>query len=139
MADTPKKPASPPVCQDRPRHHLGHTRTSLHADHALLTPDSFVRTTLPGMKKATAIVHTAPPMGAAFTQRVEIAGLKVLAIAHFHGEAEPLGQALEEWIEADKELARADPARTEFEDQYRYARSIWPQRLQKHRVEYVRV
>jgi (S)-ureidoglycine aminohydrolase len=68
MADTPKKPASPLVCQDRPRHHLGHTRTSLHADHALLTPDSFVRTTLPGMKKATAIVHTAPPMGAAFTQ-----------------------------------------------------------------------
>jgi len=34
----------------------------------LLTPDTFVRTTLPGMKKAAAIVHTGPAMGAGFTE-----------------------------------------------------------------------
>ena len=67
MAHTPEKPAFAPG-KDGTKHHLGHTRTSLHADHALLTPDSFVRAPLPGMKNATAIVHTAPAMGAAFTQ-----------------------------------------------------------------------
>lgn len=48
--------------------HLGHTRTSYRSDHALLTPDTFVRAGLPGMTGAVAIVHAAPPMGAAFTQ-----------------------------------------------------------------------
>ncbi|HTD23063.1 MAG TPA: (S)-ureidoglycine aminohydrolase [Terriglobales bacterium] len=47
---------------------LGHTRSSQKADHALLTPDTFVRTPLPGMKNATAIIHAAPAMGAAFTE-----------------------------------------------------------------------
>ncbi len=47
---------------------LGHTRSSQQADHALLTPDTFVRTPLPGMKNATAIVHAAPALGAAFTE-----------------------------------------------------------------------
>ena len=46
---------------------LGQTRSTRKADHALLTPDTFVRAALPGMKNATAIVHTAPAMGAAFT------------------------------------------------------------------------
>src|SRR6266851_2650038 len=49
-------------------HWLGQTRSSVQGDHALLTPDSFVRAALPGMRKTTAIVHTAPAMGAAFTQ-----------------------------------------------------------------------
>ncbi len=49
-------------------HHLGSSRTSNQRDHALLTPDSFVRAPLPGMSGATAIVHAAPPLGAAFTQ-----------------------------------------------------------------------
>ncbi len=47
---------------------LGHTHSSQQADHILLTPDTFVRTPLPGMKNATAIVHAAPVMGAAFTE-----------------------------------------------------------------------
>jgi (S)-ureidoglycine aminohydrolase len=47
---------------------LGETRTSYQRDHALLTPDSFIRAPLPGMKGATAIVHAAPATGAAFTQ-----------------------------------------------------------------------
>ena len=37
-------------------------------NHLLLTPDTFVRTPLPGMKACTAIVHAGPAIGAEFTQ-----------------------------------------------------------------------
>src|SRR5215471_17449716 len=47
---------------------LGYTRSSRQADHILLTPDTFVRAPLPGMRNATAIVHAGPAIGAAFTQ-----------------------------------------------------------------------
>ena len=53
---------------DNPLHHLGQTRSSHQRNHLLLTPDSFVRTVLPGMSKAAAIVHISPALGAAFTQ-----------------------------------------------------------------------
>ena len=49
-------------------HHLGETRSASHRNYALLTPETFVRAPLPGMSRATAIVHTSPAMGAAFTQ-----------------------------------------------------------------------
>lgn len=49
-------------------HHLGQTRSAHRADHMLQTPDTFIRAPLPGMQKATAIVHAAPAMGAQFTQ-----------------------------------------------------------------------
>ena len=49
-------------------HHLGQTRGALRPDHLLHTPDTFVRTVLPGMRNAAAIVHTAPAAGARFTQ-----------------------------------------------------------------------
>lgn len=49
-------------------HNLGHTRSSRKHDHLFLTPDSFVRTTLPGMKACLAIVHASPAIGARFTQ-----------------------------------------------------------------------
>ena len=49
-------------------HHLGQTRSAHRADHLLQTPDTFVRAPLPGMQKATAIVHAAPAIGARFTQ-----------------------------------------------------------------------
>jgi (S)-ureidoglycine aminohydrolase len=49
-------------------HHLGQTRSSRQFDHMLLTPDTFVRAPLPGMRNATAIVHASPAMGARFTQ-----------------------------------------------------------------------
>ena len=49
-------------------HHLGQTRSAHRADHILQTPDTFVRAPLPGMQKATAIVHAAPAIGARFTQ-----------------------------------------------------------------------
>jgi (S)-ureidoglycine aminohydrolase len=48
--------------------HLGHTRSALARGHLLQTPDTFVRTPLPGMRGATAIVHIAPAAGARFTQ-----------------------------------------------------------------------
>jgi (S)-ureidoglycine aminohydrolase len=49
-------------------HNLGQTRSSQQRNHLLLTPDTFVRTTLPGMKNASAVVHIGPALGAAFTE-----------------------------------------------------------------------
>jgi (S)-ureidoglycine aminohydrolase len=49
-------------------HNLGQTRGAQRSNHLLLTPDTFVRTTLPGMKACSAIVHVSPAMGAGFTQ-----------------------------------------------------------------------
>jgi len=48
--------------------HLGQTRSRHQRNHVLLTPDTFVRTALPGMKACAAIVHAGPAMGAAFTE-----------------------------------------------------------------------
>jgi (S)-ureidoglycine aminohydrolase len=48
--------------------HLGYTRSARRSDHLLLTPDTFIRAPLPGMEKATAIVHASPAIGAAFVQ-----------------------------------------------------------------------
>lgn len=49
-------------------HNLGHTRSANRRDHLLLTPDTFVRTSLPCLEHGSAIVHVAPAVGAAFTQ-----------------------------------------------------------------------
>ena len=49
-------------------HNLGQTRSAQKSNHLLLTPDTFVRTALPGMKACTAIVHAGPAMGARFTE-----------------------------------------------------------------------
>src|ERR1700680_4179743 len=49
-------------------HNLGRTRSSHQPNHLLLTADTFVRTTLPGMKACSAIVHVGPPLGARFTE-----------------------------------------------------------------------
>jgi (S)-ureidoglycine aminohydrolase len=49
-------------------HNLGNTRSRSRREYLLQTPDTFVRTELPGMKKASAIVHISPAGGAAFTQ-----------------------------------------------------------------------
>ncbi|HEY4354404.1 MAG TPA: (S)-ureidoglycine aminohydrolase [Acidobacteriaceae bacterium] len=48
-------------------HHLGLTRSSTRRDHMLLTPDTFIRTPLPGLKDGMAIVHVSPQAGAGFT------------------------------------------------------------------------
>jgi (S)-ureidoglycine aminohydrolase len=49
-------------------HNLGRTRSAQQPNHLLLTPDTFVRTNLPGMKGCCAIVHVSPAVGAKFTQ-----------------------------------------------------------------------
>jgi (S)-ureidoglycine aminohydrolase len=54
--------------EDSMNHGLGQTRSSLKADHLLQTPDTFVRTPLPGAKGVEFIVHIGPQGGAAFTQ-----------------------------------------------------------------------
>lgn len=46
---------------------LGFTRTSVRPDHALITPDTFVRAPLPGWTNSTHVVHIAPALGAQFT------------------------------------------------------------------------
>ena len=47
---------------------LGQTRSAHRHDHMLLTPETFVRAPLPGMERATAIVHVSPAVGAGFTE-----------------------------------------------------------------------
>jgi (S)-ureidoglycine aminohydrolase len=49
-------------------HNLGRTRSSQQSNYLLLTADTFVRTTLPGMKACSAIVHVSPALGARFTE-----------------------------------------------------------------------
>src|ERR1700724_3088531 len=49
-------------------HSLGRTRSAQQPNHLLLTPDTFVRTTLPGMSGCGAMVHAAPALGARCTQ-----------------------------------------------------------------------
>lgn len=49
-------------------YNLGHTRAARRADHALLTPDTFVRAPLPGMNCCIAVVHAGPALGAGFTE-----------------------------------------------------------------------
>ena len=49
-------------------HNLGETRSSQKHNHLLLTGDTFVRTSLPGMKNCAGIVHVGPAIGANFAQ-----------------------------------------------------------------------
>ena len=49
-------------------HHLGLTRSSLKPDHLLQTPDTFIRTPLPGAEGVEFVIHAAPQLGARFTQ-----------------------------------------------------------------------
>jgi len=49
-------------------HQLGQTRSALRPDHLLQTPDAFVRTAWPGLRKGVVIVHVSPAVGARFTE-----------------------------------------------------------------------
>ena len=49
-------------------HNLGATRSSLKPDHLLQTPDTFIRTPLPGAAGVEFVVHVGPRLGAHFTQ-----------------------------------------------------------------------
>ncbi len=46
---------------------FGFTRTSVEREHALLTPDSFIRAPFPGDQNGTRVVHINPACGAGFT------------------------------------------------------------------------
>lgn len=48
--------------------HPGSSRSRIARNHALLAPESHVRTTLPGWEKTATVVLISPHMGAAFTQ-----------------------------------------------------------------------
>jgi (S)-ureidoglycine aminohydrolase len=63
-------------------HHLGATRSSLKPDHLLHTPDTFVRTPLPGSEGVEFVIHAGPQLGAGFTQMTaEFAGGGTLGTA----------------------------------------------------------
>jgi (S)-ureidoglycine aminohydrolase len=47
---------------------FGATRSSVHRDHALITPESFVRSALPGWESSESVILIAPALGARFTQ-----------------------------------------------------------------------
>lgn len=49
-------------------HNLGHTRSVRRTSYLLQTPDTFIRTQIPGTSKAGMIVHVSPAIGAGFTQ-----------------------------------------------------------------------
>jgi (S)-ureidoglycine aminohydrolase len=49
-------------------HHLGSTRSSAKPNHLLQTPDTFIRSPLPGAEGVEFIIHAAPQLGAGFTQ-----------------------------------------------------------------------
>jgi len=49
-------------------HHLGSTRSSSQPNHLLQTPDTFIRSPLPGAEGVEFIIHAAPALGAGFTQ-----------------------------------------------------------------------
>jgi (S)-ureidoglycine aminohydrolase len=49
-------------------HFLGSTRSSVKPNYLLQTPDTFIRSPLPGAEGVEFIIHAAPQMGARFTQ-----------------------------------------------------------------------
>ena len=49
-------------------HGFGATRSSLKPDHLLQTPDTFIRTPLPGAEGVEFVIHAAPQLGARFMQ-----------------------------------------------------------------------
>lgn len=53
-------------------HHLGSTRSSLKADHLLQTPDTFIRTPMPGAAGVEFVIHVAPQLGARFAQMTAV-------------------------------------------------------------------
>jgi (S)-ureidoglycine aminohydrolase len=67
--------------------HLGFTRTSVQSDHALLTPDSFIRAALPGDENATRVVHINPASGAAFAMYTVQANAKARVSTALEGNS----------------------------------------------------
>ncbi len=68
---------------------FGSTRSSVRHDHALIAPDSFVRSPLPGWDGAEGVVLISPQLGARFTQYLAfmeagaVCGLAAPAVERF--------------------------------------------------------
>jgi (S)-ureidoglycine aminohydrolase len=58
---------------------FGSTRSRICKDHALLTPESFVRSTLPGWENTEIVVLISPQMGARFIQYLAYMGAGAVA------------------------------------------------------------
>jgi (S)-ureidoglycine aminohydrolase len=58
---------------------LGSTRSRICKDHALIAPESFVRSTLPGWDGSEIVVLISPQMGACFTQYLADMGAGAVA------------------------------------------------------------
>ena len=88
--------------------HLGQTRSSRQLTHLLQTPDTFVRTPMPGLVGGEAIIHAAPALGAKFLQyTAELTPKgKLMPSAHqrfiylLEGEAAIIGPNLDQVIHA---------------------------------------
>ena len=66
-------------------HNLGQTRSVRRQSYLLHTPDTFIRTQIPGSSNASVIVHISPAMAAAFTQysaEFEPGGMLGTAVGH---------------------------------------------------------
>src|SRR5205809_6418822 len=53
---------------------FGSTRSCVRRDHALIAPDSFVKSGLPGWENTEVIILISPQMGARFTQYLALMG-----------------------------------------------------------------
>ena len=87
-------------------YHLGNTRSSLKADHLVQTPDTFIRTPLPGAEGVEFIIHTGPRLGAAF----------MMATAEFAAEgtlSDPLPTVQRFVYVLEGKLALSDPESTQ--------------------------
>ncbi|HEV8061627.1 MAG TPA: (S)-ureidoglycine aminohydrolase [Gemmataceae bacterium] len=51
---------------------FGSTRSRVERNHAIICPDSFVRSPLPGWTQTHGVILIAPPMGAKFTQYIAL-------------------------------------------------------------------
>jgi (S)-ureidoglycine aminohydrolase len=91
-----------------PLEHLGQTRSALRPHYLLQTPDTFVRTPMPGLVGGEAIIHAAPALGAGFLQytaELKPEG-KLMPCAHqrflyvLEGEAQVTGQVVDQALHA---------------------------------------
>jgi (S)-ureidoglycine aminohydrolase len=109
-------------------HNLGATRSSLKADHLLQTPDTFIRTPLPGNEGIQFIVHAGPRLGANFTMMTaEFTAGSILVEPH--RDVQRFLYVLEGEIQAewDHPIDPEDP-----EDEH-----VWDDRLTKGRYVYL--
>jgi (S)-ureidoglycine aminohydrolase len=85
---------------------FGATRSSVRRDHALITPDSFVRSPLPGWDRTDGVILIGPALGARFTQYLASMEAGAVAGAAFGG-MERVVYVLEGAIEIEERTLQA--------------------------------